>query len=122
MEIVVYKSTYKTYNWTTKQKIVMKTKVGLALIRIIIYSSKHDMVWTSLQLSCNWKLSRERDGTLFNVFFISCLTAFLSISQTRNYLLVNLENTAKGIDNTNRQEFIKIQQQAGNEGQKTDQI
>lgn len=67
-----------------------------------------------------WNLFKERDGTITTVCFISSLIVSLAISQTRDYLLENLENIATETDNTHRIEFIKIQQKTGNEGQKID--
>lgn len=63
---------------------------------------------------------KERDSTITTVRFISSLIVSLAISQTRDYLLENLENIATETDNTHRIEFIKIQQKTGNEGQKID--
>lgn len=66
-----------------------------------------------------WNLFKEKESTIITVLFISSLIVFLAISQTRDYLLENLENTARGTDNTHRI-VIKIQQKTGNEGQKID--
>lgn len=98
----------------------MKTMAGPALKRMLIHSCAYDTVWTSLHLTWMLKSFQEKDSTITTLLFISSLIVFLAISQTRDYLLENLENITRGTDNTHRIEFIKIQQKTGDEEQKID--